>query len=87
MNNNVPSIDYAVRYEPARNQLPSYVPSDSYLQQFKQERTDPVISTHTSSRTSYECETRTLKWNAADSTMEMFEQRKKYSKEIKMYSL
>jgi len=36
MNNKVSSIDYKVGYEPARNQLISYVPPDSYLEQFKQ---------------------------------------------------
>ena len=86
MNNKVPSIDYKIGYEPARNQLTSYIPQDSYLERFKQERNDPIASTHSSSLTSYECETRTLTWNAAENTMTMFEQRKKYSKEtIKEY--
>ncbi len=40
MNDKVPSIDYKVRYEPTRNQLTSYVPPDSYLERFKQERND-----------------------------------------------
>ena len=85
MNDKVPSIDYKVRYEPARNQLTSYVPPDSYLERFKQERNDPVTSTHTSSCTSYECETRVVTWNTADSTGRMFEQRKRYSRSEKEY--
>ena len=40
MNDKVPSIDYTVGYAPTRNQFVDYVPPDSYLERFKQERKD-----------------------------------------------